>query len=77
MTKALAADFQLKYSLKAGDPVAIALPTCLEYPVAVLSVNLCGSVAILINPSQTTCKIIEQISFYFLKNFHYYFLKML
>lgn len=57
LTRALAAGLQNKYKLKATEAVGIALPSCLEYPVAVLGVNLCGAVSVLINPSQTTCNL--------------------
>lgn len=51
--RSLAAGLQTKIRLKLGDMVAIALPTCLEYIVVVLAVNLCGATNVLINPSQT------------------------
>ena len=52
-TKALAAGLQNKFGVKPKETVAIVLPSCLEYPVAVLGVNLAGAAATLINPSQT------------------------
>lgn len=52
-TLALAAGFQLKFNLKPGDMVAVALPTCLEYSITTLALNLCGATSTLINPAQT------------------------
>lgn len=52
-TKALAAGLQIRFGLKARENVAIALPSCQEYPVAVLGINFCGAAGVLINPSQT------------------------
>lgn len=56
-TLALAAGLQLKLNLKPGDMVAVALPTCLDYSITVLALNLCGATSTLINPGQTICKI--------------------
>ncbi|XP_046655334.1 4-coumarate--CoA ligase 1-like isoform X3 [Daphnia pulicaria] len=50
---ALAAGLQLKLNLKPGEIVAVALPTCLEYSITVLALNLCGATSTLINPGQT------------------------
>ena len=55
-TWSLGAGLQAKFSLKPKETVAIALPNCLEYPIAVLGVNLCGATAVLVNPAQTKCK---------------------
>lgn len=52
-TKALAAGLQIKFGVQPKENIAIVLPSCLEYPVAVLGVNYCGAAATLINPSQT------------------------
>lgn len=52
-TSALATGLQTKYKLQPGDMVAVALPTCLEYSITVLAINLCGATSVLINPSQT------------------------
>jgi acyl-CoA synthetase (AMP-forming)/AMP-acid ligase II len=52
---ALAAGLQLKLNLKPGEIVAVALPTCLEYSITVLALNLCGATSTLINPGQTIC----------------------
>lgn len=49
----------MKCNLRPGDMVAIALPTCLEYSITTLAVNLCGGASTLINPSQTICKTIQ------------------
>ena len=50
---ALAASLQSKFQLKPREMVAIALPSCLEYPIAFLGINMCGATAVLINPTQT------------------------
>lgn len=53
-TKALAAGLHFRLGLKHGDNVAIAMPaSCMEYPIAILAINLCGASATLINPSLT------------------------
>ncbi|XP_046632805.1 4-coumarate--CoA ligase 1-like [Daphnia pulicaria] len=52
-SKALAAGLQTQFGIHPKENVAIVLPSCLEYPVAVLGVNYCGAAATLINPSQT------------------------
>ena len=56
-TKALAAGLQIKLHLKEKQSVAVALPSCLDYMVTILGINLCGATGVLMNPSQTTCKI--------------------
>lgn len=58
--RALASTLQLKFNVKPKETVAIALPSCFEYPIAFLGINLCGSTAVLINPSQTLSKIHAQ-----------------
>jgi len=52
-TQSLATGLQLKFKLASGDRVAIALPLCLEYPIACMAVQLCGATAVFINPAQT------------------------
>lgn len=49
----LAIGLQVCCNLKKGDNVAIVLPNCLNYPIIVFAVTLCGGCAVLINPSQT------------------------
>ena len=49
----LAAGLQLKYNLKPKEKVAVFLPTCVEYPIITLAIQLCGGTAVLINPGQT------------------------
>lgn len=59
---ALAAGLQAKFNLKPGDRVGIVLPNCLEYPVAVLAVTLCGACAVLFNPAQTIGNLVLHLS---------------
>jgi len=49
----LAAGLQLKFNIKPKEKVAVFLPTCVEYPVITLAIQLCGGTAVLINPGQT------------------------
>lgn len=50
---ALAAGFQIEFNLKRGDIVAVLLPNCLEHPIIIFGITLCGATASLINPSHT------------------------
>ncbi len=50
---ALAAGFQIRLNLQHGDNVAVVLPNCVDYPVVIFAVTLCGASATLINPVQT------------------------
>ncbi len=65
-TKALAAGLQMRYKLRPGDMVAVALPTCLEYSITTLALNLCGATSTLINPAQTICNFVyqKQVNFF-------------
>ena len=63
-SKALAVGLKIKFHLKEKEGVAVALPSCLDYMVTILGINLCGATGILINPSQTTCKIMFRNSIY-------------
>ncbi len=53
----LAAGLQVKCNLKPKEKIAVFLPTCVEYPIITLAVQLCGATAVLINPGQTVGKI--------------------
>jgi len=53
-TKLLAASLQTTFNLKPKENVAVVLPNCIDYPSIVLAIQLCGAVATLINPAQTT-----------------------
>lgn len=50
---ALATGLQIKFNFKRGDNIAVVLPNCLDYPVVIFAITLCGGCAILINPAQT------------------------
>ena len=54
---ALASGLQAKFNLKPGDSVGIALPNCLEYPIALFAATLCGASVALFNPAQTFGKL--------------------
>lgn len=53
-TRLLAAALQTTFKLQPKENVAVVLPNCLDYPSIVLAIQLCGAVATLINPSQTS-----------------------
>ena len=56
ITRHLAAGFESKWKLQVGTKVALIIPNCLEYPLIVMAVNLCGATAVLFNPSLTNGK---------------------
>jgi len=61
-TRLLAAGLQSKFNLKHGDNAAVVLSNCLEYPIMVLAIQLCGATAALINPLQTAGELKHSIN---------------
>jgi len=60
-TRLLAAALQTTFKLQPKENVAVVLPNCLDYPSIVLAIQLCGAVATLINPSQTSGEMMHSI----------------
>lgn len=52
----LALRLQVGEGLVPGTYVAIALPNCIQLPVALIAVSMCGGVAALVNPVYNTRK---------------------
>ena len=55
----LALRLQVSEGVQKGHYVAIALNNCIEFPIALLSVVMCGAVAAFVNPVYTPSKINE------------------
>lgn len=62
-TSQLAAGLQLQQRILPKQTVAITLPNCMECPIAVLAIILCGGTAVIINPNQTICKVLKWFDF--------------
>lgn len=62
LSRDLAAYFQQQLGLKKGDRVAIMMPNCLQYPIAVFAALRAGLVVVNVNPLYTAAELAHQVS---------------
>lgn len=59
--KKIAISLQQHYGLEAGDRVAIMLPNCLQFPIALFGILLAGGTVVNINPQYTSRELSHQL----------------
>lgn len=61
-SRALAAYFQQQLGIKPGQRIALMLPNCLQYPIALFAILRCGAIAVNINPLYTARELTQQLN---------------